>query len=198
MVLLRVLARAVGALLMVCLALAGLGLLLFSLDAFIQMGSVRPDRLLQLPAVRDDVGGFLHRMAMPGPTAGLALLCGLAAIVAGILLLTGVLAPRRQRLLVLERDNDEGRLAARPAPLRDMARALATSVSGATAVTRPRLRRGGRLRHSRLTVTAARSRTHDPQQVERDISARLQPLADPFSLRTRVHVRSAEAGERVQ
>jgi hypothetical protein len=198
MLLLRVLTRLTGVVLMLILALAGLGLALFCLDGFIHLGSARPDRLLHLPVVRDHVGQFLRQVSAPGAAAGLALLCGVGAIVLGILLIAGLLAPRRQRLVVLERGGPEGRLAARPAPLRDMAGALAASAPGATAITRPRLRRGGKLRSSHLTMTAARSRTHDPHKVERAIEERLQPLTVPFGVRARVHVRTAEPGSRVQ
>jgi hypothetical protein len=198
MLLLRVLARLAGVALMLILAVAGLGLALFCLDGFIRLGSARPDRLLRLPVVRDDVGRFLHHVGAPGPVAGLALLCGLAAVILGMLLVAGVIAPRRERLVVLERDAREGRLAARPAPLREMVRALAASAPGATSITRPRLRRRGKLRSGHLTVTAARSRTHDARQVERAINERLQPLTEPFGVRSRVRVRTAEPGSRVQ
>jgi hypothetical protein len=198
MVLLRALARVAGALLMVILALAGLAVALYSLDGFIRLGSARPDRLLHLPSVRDHVGRFLHQVSAPGPAAGLALLCGLAAIALGILLLVGVLAPRRQRLVLMDKGAPEGRLAARPGPLRDMARALATSAPGATAVTRPRVHRGGRMRSGRVTMTASRSRTNEAGEVKQAIGERLQPLTEPFGLRPQVHVRAADAGERVQ
>ena len=198
MLLLRGIARLVGVMLMVILALAGLGLALFCLDGFIRLGSARPDRLLHLPAVRDHVGQFLHQVSAPGPAAALALLCGLGAMVVGILLLVGVLGPRRRRLVLLERDEAAGSLAARPAPLREMAASLAASAPGAMAVARPRLRRGGRLRPSHLTVTAARSRTRDPQQVQRAIDERLQPLTEPFGVRSHVHLRAPEPGSRVQ
>jgi len=198
MLLLRALARVAGVLLMLILALAGLALVLYCLDGFIRLGSARPDRLLHLPAVRDHVGRFLHQITAPGPAAALALLCGAGAILLGIVLLIGVLAPRRQRLILLERDGSEGTLAARRRPMRDMARALAGSAQGATTVARPRLHAGGRLRPSRLTVTATHSRTHDSQQVERAIGERLQPLTEPFGVRARVHVRSGEPGSRVQ
>jgi hypothetical protein len=198
MLLLRFLARLAGVLLMLILAVAGLGLALYCFDGFIRLGSARSDRLLHLPAVRDHVDSFLHQVTAPGPTAGLALLCGVGAILLGLLLLIGLLAPRRQRLVVLERDGKQGTLAARPSPLRDMAAALAKSAPGATAVTRPRLHRGGRLRSSHLTLTASRSRTQDPKQVERAIDERLQPLTEPFGVQRRIHVRSAQPGRRVQ
>lgn len=198
MLLLRAFARLAGIALMLVLSLAGLGVALYCLDGFVRLGSARPDRLLHLPTVRDHVARFLHQVSAPGPTAALALLCGVGAVVLGIALLLGVLAPRRQRLLVMERDRQDGSLAARSAPLREMAHALAASAPGTTAVARPRLRRAGRLRSSRLTITASRSRAHDPQQVEHAIDDRLGPLTGPFGVRSRVRVRSAEPGSRVQ
>ena len=198
MLLLRVLARLASIALMVVLALAGLGVALFCLDGFIRLGSARPDRLLHLPVVRRHVGSFLLDVSAAGPTAGLALLCGLAAVVVGMLLLIGLLAPRRQRVVFLERDGGEGALAARRAPLRDMARALASSTPGTTGVSRPRLRRGGRLRRTHLTVVASQSRPHDPVQMEHVIDERLQPLTAPFGMRARIHVRRGEPGSRVQ
>jgi len=183
---------------LVVLALVGLGLALYCVDASIRLGSARPDRLLDLPAVRSDVGTFLDRITAPGPTATLALLCGVVAMLVGIVLIVGVLVPRRQRLVLLERNAEEGTLAARPAPLRDMARALAASAEGTTAVSRPRVRRSGRLRSGRLSVTASRSRNHDSREVQHAVDEQLRPLTEPFKVRSRVHIRSAGQGERVQ
>jgi hypothetical protein len=198
MLLLRVLARLAGIALMILLALVGLGVALFCLDGFIRLGSARPDRLLHLPVVRDHVGHFLHQVAAPGPTAGLALLCGAGALALGALLLVGLVVPRRQRLVFLERDEDEGTLAARPTPLREMVGALVASTPGATGVARPRLRRGGRLRSPEVAVVASRSRTHEPGHVEREIDQRLEPLTTAFGMRSHVRVRTAQRGSRVQ
>lgn len=198
MLLLRAFARVAGIVLMLVLALAGLAVALYCLDGFIRLGSARPDRLLHLTAVRSDVGRFLDQVSAPGPTAGLALLCGVGALILGVLLLIGVLAPRRQRLVFLERDAGEGALAARPAPLRDMAGALAASAPGTTEVKRPRLRRGGWLRRAHLTVAASRSRKHKSAEVAHGIDERLQPLTGAFGVQSRVRVRAAERGSRVQ
>jgi hypothetical protein len=198
MLLLRVLARLAGIALMILLALVGLGVALFCLDGFIRLGSARPDRLLHLPVVRDHVGRFLHQVAAPGSTAGLALLCGAGALVLGVLLLAGLLVPRRQRLVYLERDADEGTLAARPTPLREMVGALVASTPGATSVARPRLRKGGRLRPPDLRVVASRSRAHEPRHLEHEIDQRLEPLTTAFGMRTHVRVRTADPGSRVQ
>ena len=121
MALLRVLARMVGVIWMLVLALFGLGVAMYCVDALVGLGSVRPDRLLDLPGVRDHVGRFLDQVAAPGPTAGLALLCGLGAMLLGVLLLIGVLGRRKQRLVILEHGDQTGAIAARRRPLGEMA-----------------------------------------------------------------------------
>lgn len=198
MVLLRVLTRLLGVLWMIALALSGLGIALYCLDGFISLGSVRPDRLLGLPGVRRHVGRFLEQLAAPGNTAGLALLCGLGAMALGLLVLVGVLRSRRQRLVILEQDSGNGTLAAKPGTLRDMARALAEQVPGATSVKRPRLALSRRGTRGRLKVTASRARTGNPQEIERALKERLEPISQPFNLRPRIRVRLGGRGERVQ
>ncbi len=198
MLLLRVLTRLVGMLWMLALALFGLGIALYCLDGFISLGSARPDRLIGLPGIRRHVGHFLDQVAAPGPTAGLALLCGLGAILLGILLVLGVLRSRRQRLVVLEHDRDTGTLAARPGTVRDMVRALAEQTPGATSVKRPGLALSRRGNRGRLRVTAARARTSDAREVEQALKERVAPVSEPFNLTPRVRVRRGERGERVQ
>lgn len=198
MVLMRALARLIGAVWMVVLALLGLGIALYCFDAVITLGPVRPDRLLDLPAVRRHVGRFLDQITAPGATAGLALLCGLGAMVLGVLLLLGTLRSRKQPLVVLEHDPNNGTLAARPHTLRAMARALAEQAPGATSVRKPKLASSRRGRRRRLTVTASRARTSDRRAVERALKERLEPISEPFRLKPRVRVRLGERGERVQ
>ncbi|MFZ0385954.1 MAG: hypothetical protein WAL22_09840, partial [Solirubrobacteraceae bacterium] len=77
---------------------------LYCVDALVSLGSIRPDRLLHLPTVRRHVGRFLDQLAAPGSTAGLVLLCGLGAMLIGVLLLIGVIGRRKQRLVILEQD----------------------------------------------------------------------------------------------
>ncbi len=198
MVLLRASARLVGALLMLALALVGLGIALYCFDGFISLGSARPDRLLDLPSVRRHVGHFLNQIASPGPTAALALGCGVAAMLLGLLLLLGTLRPSKQRLAVLDRDSGAGTLAVQPRTLKEMGRALAGQAPGATSVKRPRLALSRRGTRGRLKVTASRARTSDPREVQRAVTDRLETISDPFGLRTRVRVRLGRAGERVQ
>lgn len=198
MILLRPLARLLGSVLMLVIALAGLGVAMYCFDGFISLGSARPDRLLGLPGVRRHVGTFLQQIGDPGPTAALALLGGLVAIALGLLVLAGVLTPPRRRLAVLEHDTTAGSLAVKPRTLRAMAHALAEQASGATSVKRPRLSLARSGRGGRLTVTASRARTSDPEQVQNTLREQLAPISDPFGLRTRARVRLGEAGERVQ
>ena len=97
--LLRAIARLVGSLLMVVLALLGLGVATYCFDGFIGLGSARPDRLLGLPAAQRDVGHFLSQLAAPGNTAGLALVCGIGTILLGLLLLRALLRSSKERLV---------------------------------------------------------------------------------------------------
>lgn len=198
MLLLRGLTRLIGMLWMILLALLGLGVALCCLDGFISLGSARPDRLLGLPDVRRHIGRFLAQVEAAGPTAALALLCGLAAIALGLSLLAGVLRSRRERMVVLERDGDNGTLAAKPGTVRAMARALAEQAAGATSVKRPRLSLSRRGRRGRLKVTASRAHTSDTREVQRAIAEQLQPISEPFQLRRRIQVRLGKPGERVE
>jgi hypothetical protein len=196
--LLRPLVRLIGFLWMLALALFGLGVALYCVDALVSLGSVRPDRLLHLPSVRDHVGHFLDQLAAPGSTAGLALLCGLGAMLLGLLLLVGVLGRRQQRLVILESDDQTGAIAARRRPLRDMARALAEPTNGATSVKRPKLALSRRGTGGTLKVIATRTRTADPRELQTALQTAVEPITEPFGLKSRVRVRLGESGSRVQ
>ncbi len=198
MLLLRALTRVVGMIWMLALALLGLGIALYCLDGFVRLGSARPDRVIGLAGIRRHVGQFLDQLAAPGPTAGLALLCGLGAMLIGVLLLVGVLRSRKQPLAILEGDTTSGVLAAKPGPLREMARALAEQTSGATSVKRPKLALSRRGTCGRLSMTVAHARTSDPRELELELQERLGPISGPFKLKPRVRVRLAERGQRVQ
>jgi hypothetical protein len=119
--------------------------------------------------------------------------CGLGAILLGLLLMAGLLVPRRERLVTLASD-DTGTLAARRRPLAQAAQTLVEQVRGVTdarARVRPRRRAGGRLR-----VRASRTKAADPGQVRSAVDDQLRELTDPFTLTTRVEV--ARDGARVQ
>ena len=196
--LLRAMARLVGSLLMVVLALLGLGVAAYCLDGFIGLGSARPDRLLGLPAARRDVGHFLTQLAAPGNTAGLALVCGIGTILLGLLLLRALLRSSKERLVVLDTDADGARLAARPRTLQAMARALAEQAPGITTVKRPKLTLSRRGTRGRLKVTASRHRTSERDEVQRAVTGQLEPISGPFNLTPRVRVHVGQPGERVQ
>lgn len=198
MLFLRTLSRVVGVALMLALALICLGIALYCLDGLIRLGSARPDRLLHLTSVRHHVGHFLAQLAAAGPTASLALAGGVVAVLIGLLLLVGTLRSTKQRHVILRSDHTEGTLAARPGILRAMSQTLAEQAVGATAIKRPRLKASRRGSRGRLTVSAARSRTSDPDEVTAAITSQLEPITGSFGLRPRVRVHDGESGERVQ
>ncbi len=128
----RLLARVVGFLLLVALAAAGILLAVFCIGTGthgLSLGGLA--RLLSLGSVRDAVGDWLARMQASGSVAVIAGLCGLGAIALGLLLIAGVLVPRRERLVELSAD-EQGRLAARRRPLAQVATALVEQVRGVT------------------------------------------------------------------
>jgi hypothetical protein len=192
------LVRLVGFLWMLVLALLGLAVALYCVDALVGLGSVRPDRLLHLPSVRDHVGEFLGQLAAPGSTAGLALLCGLGAMVLGVLVLIGVVGRRRQHLVILEQDGQTGTIAARRRPLKDMARALAEPVHGVTSVKRPRLALSRRGQRGTLKVNATRTRIADPRELQGAVETAVKPITEPFGLTPQVRVRLGDSGNRAQ
>lgn len=198
MLLVRALARLIGAIWMLVIALLGLGVALYCVDALVHLGSARPDRLLHLPRVSRHVGRFLEQLAAPGTTMWLALLCGLGAMAVGGLLLMGTLRSSRQRVAVLDADSGEGTVAARPRVLGDMSRYLAQQTAGATTVKRPRLSLSRSGRRGRLTVRSARTRTSDARAVKQALIDAVAPVSEPFALKPRVSVKVAEGRGRVQ
>lgn len=198
MALLRTLVRVIGVLWMLVLAVFGLAVAMYCFDGLVGLGSVRPDRLLHLSNVRRHVGRFLDQLAAPGSTAGLALLCGLVAMLLGVVLLIGVLGRRKQRLVFLEHDGQTGTIAARARPLRDMTRALAEPVRGVTSIKRPRLSVSRRGTGRKLKLNATRTRTADPRQLMAAIEKAVLPISEPFGLKPRVRVRLGDSGNRVQ
>jgi hypothetical protein len=194
----RGLARLVGMLWMLALALLGLGVALYCLDGFVRLGSIRPDRAVHLARVRRHVGRFLDQLATPGSTAALALLAGLATMVLGLLLLAGLLRSRRPRVALLDAGEHDGRLGARRSALRDMSRALADRAPGAATVARPRLTLARRRRRGSLHLSASHAAGDDPADIQRAVTESVAPMTEPFALSTRVHVRPGRQRERVQ
>jgi hypothetical protein len=198
MAFLRPLVRLIGVIWMLALAVFGLAVAMYCFDGLIRLGSARPDRLLHLPSIRDHVGHFLNQLAAPGSTAGLALLCGLGAMLLGMLLLVGVVGRRRQRLVILERDGQSGTIAARARPVQDMARALAEPVRGVTSVKRPKLSLSRSGARGKLALDATRTRTTDPRELQAAVEQAVQPITESFRLDSRVRVRLGESRRRVQ
>lgn len=182
----RALVRVIGFLLLVILAVAGIVLAVFCIGT----GTTGPSlgglaSLLELSALRDTVADWLERLEAPGSVALVAGLCGLGAILLGLLLLAGILVPRRERLVTLA-SGEHGSLSARRRPLAQAATALVEQVRGVTEArvrVRPRRRSGGR-----LAVRASRTRPADPRQVQSAVREQLSGLTDPFKLKARVDV----------
>lgn len=198
MIVLRPLVRLIGLLWLLALALVGLGVALYCLDGLVGLGSARPDRLAGLGSVRRSVGRLLDQLAAPGSLAWLSLLCGIAAVLVGLLLLVGLLRRARERLVLLELDAQAGNLAARRSAMRDMVRALVARVRGATNVKRPKLRPARRGTGGRLTLRMAHARGADPRELEGAATEALRAITEPFALKPRVRARPGERGDRVQ
>jgi uncharacterized protein DUF6286 len=196
MILLRALLRLVTFVLLVVLAVAGLAAAVFSIQG--GTGGLSLPKLAeyaQLPAVRDRTGDLLSAVEASGGVARYSLLAGALAVLLGLLLLVAALVPRRERLVELER-GDDGTLNARRRPLAQAARALVEPARGVTeAKVRARARRRG---GGTLRVRALRTRPAQDAAIRASIAERLQPLTQPFKLKTTVRVREADRGARVQ
>lgn len=194
---LRAAVRLLTVVLFVVLAACGVAIAVFSIGGSRTGDFSLPGlaRLVHLGDLRDQVGELLHRLAGPGPVAVVTVLCGLAGIAVGLLLLVAMFWPRRERLVVLETSN-EGTLAARRRVFGRVASALAEQARGVTASNvrvLPGRRRGGR-----LWVRASYSRAQDSEDVRRRTLLALAPLAAAFGLRARVQARLARRGRRVE
>ncbi len=130
MILLRALARLITFVLLLALAVTGLVVAIFSIRG--------EDRPLSIPALaenlrlhdlRETVGDFLDQLEAPGDIALLSALCGLGALLLGLMLLAGALSSRKERLMVLEREGGTT-LAARRRPLGQVAAALVEQANG--------------------------------------------------------------------
>jgi hypothetical protein len=193
MLLLKALARLVELLLMAALALVGLGVGLYCFSLLISLGSARPDRLLHLPVVRARVGHFLAQLAAPGPTATLALLGGIVAVLIGLALLVGLLGSRRERLLIVEDGADGGGgLYARQRTVGRMVRAETGLAPGVTAVKRPKVHLARSGRRGRVKVLAGRGPHPDAGIIDTAVHERVDPVLEPLGLRGDIRVRLDE------
>lgn len=194
--LLRALARLVGFLLLVALAVAGLAAAVFSLQG--GDGSLSLPGLVRLVSLDDlsaTVGTFLAGLE-GGGTHTIAALSGAGAVALAIGLLVGTLVARRERLVVVRRDS-AGVVAARRRAVAETASALAEQprdVLRARAKVRPHRRSEG----ARLLLTAYHARTASRDAVKRAARSRLEPIEAPFSLRAKVRGRLPRRGGRVR
>lgn len=192
----RGLVRVLAFVLLVVLAVVGLAIAVFSIQGGTATLSLpHLATILHLAALRDKVGTFLDSLAASGPVAIVALLCGLGAVLLGLLLLAGLLAPRRERLVTL-RDDADGSIAARRRVLARLGQSLTEGVRGVTGAkvrARPARRRGGT-----LAVRATRSRTASADEVRGRVEESLGPLTDPWDLKAKVGVRLGEGAARVE
>ena len=126
----RVLVRLVAFLLLVLLAVAGLAVAVFSIDTGTTGPSLgRLAELLHLASLRDTVGAWLDQLEASGSVAVVGGLCGLGAVLVGLVLLAGLLVPRRERLITMP-SAVSGDLAARRRPLAQVAQTLAEQARG--------------------------------------------------------------------
>lgn len=189
MTVLRALVRLVAFLLLVLLALVGLAVIVVAVDP---SGGAS---LLRLPQLRDVVGDWLDGLQGSGATPVVSVLGGAGAVLLGLLLLIGLLVPRRERLVSLRRTG-RGTLAARRRALSQVATGLVEQTRGVTEAkvkVKPRRRAGGR-----LLVRASRTGLAEPAEVQRGIAAELEDLTQPFRLKASIRLRAGGRGARVQ
>jgi len=188
-ILARALVRLVSVLLL--LALAGLGLA-------VAIAAIDPSGVtdfIGLPQLRDAVGGWFGDLATGGPIALASALGGAGAVLLGLVLLAGLLVPRRERLVRLA-SGPSGTLSARRGPLAQMAGHLAEQVRGVTSArTKVKSRRRG---GGRLNVRVDRPRTAPPKATKQAVADQLESLTGPFKLKASVQTRLGERGSRVQ
>lgn len=185
----RALGRLLTLLLLAALALAGLAVAVFSIgsDSLPALAGY-----LQLPALRDTVGGWLDGLETSDSVVWWSVLGGGIAMVIGALLLLAHLLPQRERLVVLEESQD-GRIAARRRPLAQAAASLTERQRGVLGVeSRVRTRRFGA---SRLSVSTTRAGSSSAADVEQRAGTAIAPLAGDFGLRTRVRSKVGAAVE---
>ncbi|HEX5192191.1 MAG TPA: hypothetical protein VFW09_05250 [Solirubrobacteraceae bacterium] len=184
----RLLSRLVGLLLLTLVAAVGIVAAVFCIQG--DHGTLSLPRLaahLRLPQLRDNVGSFFDQVTAPGPVAIIAVLCGLAAVALGLLLLVGAWVSSRPRRIVFER-TPEGSLQSLRRPLgRLAAERAAAPAEVSTARARARAARagaGGRLRVS------GRAATHvDRRRAQASAAASVAQLTADLPLRTRITMR---------
>jgi hypothetical protein len=192
----RLIARLIALVLSATLAVAGLAVAVFSVQgrtSFLSLPSLA--RHLRLDDLRVSAGILLADLQAGGPVAKVAALAGAGAVVFGVLLLFGVLARGRERLVVL-RSDDAGTVAARARALGQAAVTLgeqSRDVLRAKAKATPKRHgTGGRLR-----LTAYHAQSSDGTGTATVSRDRVRALAESFSLGVRVRSRVPRRGARV-
>ena len=195
--LLRALARLVAFLLLVALASLGLAVAVFCIqggEGTLSLASLA--ELLRLHELRDSVAELLDGLEQGRSTPWRSLLGGVAAMLLGLALLTGVLVRRRERL-VTAAGSDGRQLAARRRPLAQVAAAQAEQTRGVTsssARVRPRRRgKGGRIK-----VQTVHSRRAPGAEVRERVERELEGLSSGFSLKPKVRTELGEGARRVE
>jgi hypothetical protein len=184
----RLLSRLLGFVLLVLLAAAGLVAAVFCIQGdhdTLSLPALADD--LSLGQLRDHVGGFLDQITASGPIAVIAVLCGVGAVVVGLVLLAATWLRARPRRIVLVR-TEHGTLGALQRPLArlaasqaerpdEIARARARALAGRTGD-------GGRLRVRARTIEHT-----DPRRAQVQARASVAQLTDGLPLRLRVTAR---------
>lgn len=195
--LLRVVARTVAFALLLALAILGLAIAVFAIQGDSRALSLPTlAQHLHLPGLRERIGEFLDRLETPGPVAWVSVAGGAGAMLTGLLLLVGALAPRRERLVVLAEEGG-ATLAARPRPLARVADARLEQLRGVTdahASVRPARRHGA----GSLSAVASHSQRFASSEIEQRSTAALASLAAAFGLELRVRARAGTGSARVE
>jgi hypothetical protein len=188
MLLFQAIARAVTFLLLALLALAGLALAIFSIgpgESDVSLPGLAD--LIALDELRDRVGELFASVEDGDEVEVVPALAGLGAIAVGCLLIVGALGSRRERLVTLPREDEDGVLGARRRPLGQMVVALADQpreITPRSVKVRPSRRGPG----GRVDIAVDHPKTSEGVG-ERTIGA-LEPITKPFELRTRVRTRA--------
>jgi hypothetical protein len=192
---LRLLAVALGFLLLVLIALGGIVVAIFCIRGGIATLSLHHlASLISLPGLRDKIGPWLESLEADGPVAALAVLCGAGAVLLGIGLMVGALVPRRERVLIVDR-TDRGTIAARRratgSALADLAERPREVLSAKTKVRPNRSRAGGR---ARLKLIEAAGTDERPKAEQ--ARTELKDLAEALSLKLQTARRRPRRGGR--
>lgn len=190
----RLLARLIGFVLMLALALAGLAIAVFSIEAGPDGLSIPGlADLLNLSGLREEVGSLLGQLETSGIDLKPAL-AGLAAMLVGALLLAGILAGRRETVFSSD-PSEEGTIEAERRPLAAAAERLTAGVSGvSTADVRARPSRNG----GSLRVRASHPRPRSSEKIKGKVESALEPIRDAFGTKVNVRARPGEKSGRVE